>query len=150
MMNEQEYLEQRLNDQIDWYEAKSARNQLNYKLLRTIELVTAALIPFTAALLEGWDKYAWLAAGLGALIAIAAAINHLYRFHDNWIQYRATAEQLKHDKYLFLTGTEPYAGKNAFTLLVHRVESLIAKETSSWEKMEKQVQVKDTDADPTP
>jgi len=131
-MNEQEYLEQRLDDQLDWYDGKSARNQTSYKILRTIELVTAAMIPLSAAVFNGMSWFAWLAAGLGAIIAIASAISGLFRFQENWIQYRTTAEQLKHEKFLFLTRSEPYAGDDAFTLLVQRVEGLIARETSSW------------------
>lgn len=131
-MNEQEYLQQRLDDQLDWYDGKSGRNQANYKILRSIELVTAAMIPLSAAVFNGMPWFAWLAAGLGAIIAIASAINGLFRFQDNWIQYRTTAEQLKHEKFLFLTRIEPYSGDDAFTLLVQRVEGLIAKETSSW------------------
>ncbi len=131
-MNEQEYLDLRLDDQLTWYEGKSVRNQRLYKVLRTFELVTAALIPLSAALFNGEPWFAWLAAGLGASIAIASAINGLFRFQENWIQYRATAEQLKHEKFLFLTRTEPYSDDDAFTLLVQRVESLIAKETSVW------------------
>lgn len=145
-MNEQEYLEQRLDDQLDWYDGKSARNQRNYKILKMIEFVTAASIPLSAALFDGWVYFAALAAGLGVVIAISSAANGLFRFQENWIQYRTTAEQLKHEKYLFMTHTDPYSGEDAFALLVQRVEGLIARETSSWAQAVKKEPNKDKQA----
>ena len=41
-MNETEFIEQRVDDQIDWYCAKSSWNQKLFKRLRTLELVCAA------------------------------------------------------------------------------------------------------------
>jgi Protein of unknown function (DUF4231) len=48
------------------------------------------------------------------------------------ISYRATAEALKAEKFLFLTQTQPYDKEDAFHLLVQRVESLLSRESSEW------------------
>ena len=56
----------------------------------------------------------------------------LGQHHENWLEYRTTCESLKHEKYLFLTRTEPYDSNAAFALLVRRVESLLSKENSAW------------------
>ena len=45
-MNEEEYLEKRLEDQIEWYSKKSQHNQKWYKNLRLTEIISATLIPF--------------------------------------------------------------------------------------------------------
>jgi hypothetical protein len=39
---------------------------------------------------------------------------------------------LKHEKFLFLTGAEPYNVAEPFGLFVNRVESLISKENTQW------------------
>jgi hypothetical protein len=39
---------------------------------------------------------------------------------------------LKHEKYLYLTKTEPYDGEDAFNELVKRVEDMISKENTRW------------------
>ena len=49
-----------------------------------------------------------------------------------WIEYRSTCESLKHEKFLFLSGAEPYCEENSYHLLVQRVEGLISKENSEW------------------
>jgi len=42
----EEYIEQRLSDQIGWYDRKSGTNQRWFKRLRFAEIVAAATIPF--------------------------------------------------------------------------------------------------------
>jgi len=126
-----DYLEQRLDNQIDWYSDKSSRCKVWYRSLRIIEIVAAAIIP----LLSGMDNLLysnWIIGGLGMLIAISAATGSLFKYHENWIQYRATSEALKHEKFLFLGGSAPYDEENAFQLLVQRVEGLISKENTNW------------------
>jgi hypothetical protein len=51
---------------------------------------------------------------------------------EHWIEYRATAESLRKEKFLFLTQTEPYDKDAAFHLLVQRVEALLSKENTDW------------------
>lgn len=37
-------------------------------------------------------------------------MQQLFQFQQNWITYRATAEALKHEQFLFLSEAGPYAG----------------------------------------
>lgn len=131
-MTETEYLQQRLEDQIKWYSKQSSWNQTWYKSLRMTEITCASLIPFLSGMGEKVPAGAWIIGTLGALIAVSAAAGSLFKFHENWIQYRSTAEQLKHERYLFLTRTKPYDDQEQFGELVLRVEGLISKENLSW------------------
>lgn len=45
-MNDSEFIEQRVDDQIEWYCAKSGWNQRCFKRLRILEMICAASIPF--------------------------------------------------------------------------------------------------------
>jgi hypothetical protein len=139
-MNEEEYLKNRLDDQIDWYDRKSSKNQKNYKLFQLILILSAAAIPLLSGYLgqEGTTPYLpYIIGVLGFLVAIITAILSLYKFQENWTAYRTTCESLRHEKYLYLTKTDPYKGKSAFNLLVQRVEMLISKENSSWAEIMK-------------
>lgn len=131
-MTPEEYLEQRLDDQIRWYDAKSGSAQRWFKGLRAAEIVFAAAIPVLASFAEGSALIGPLMGILGALVVVLAGILSLQQYQERWVEYRATAESLKHEKYLYLTGTDPYAGPDAFPLLVQRVEALISKEHSAW------------------
>ena len=136
-MTEEEYLAQRLDDQIDWYGAKSKTNQDWHKSLRLVEIVCAAIIPFVAGFSQ-FVPYNEIVVGVcGVVIAISVGMSALNKYQENWATYRTTAEMLKHERFLFLTKSAPYGGADAFQTLVRRVESLISKENSQWSEQNK-------------
>lgn len=139
-MNEEEYLKKRLNDQIAWYDQKSVCNQKWFKRLQVFQLAAAASIPVLVNYVtnsSGWIRL--LVALLGASIAIISGIIGLYKLQENWLEYRTTCESLRHEKYLYLTKTEPYNTDDLFALLVNRVETLISKENTNWVQYMKKV-----------
>jgi hypothetical protein len=131
-IGEAEYFEQRLDDQINGYDRKSSTNQTSYKRLRLIEIVAAASIPLLAGFAQGpW--YIGVSIGVvGLIVAVLAGIVSLYRFQENWNDYRASAESLKQEKYLYLARAEPYNGDRPIELLAQRVEALLKSETTGW------------------
>ena len=131
-MGEAEYFEQRLDDQINWYDKKSAANQTAYKLLRLIEIIAAASIPLLAGYSQKSEYVVMTMGVIGLTVAVLAGIVSLYRFQENWNEYRAVAESLKQEKYLYLARAEPYSGDQPFELLVQRVEALLKRETTGW------------------
>lgn len=131
-MTPEEYIEQRVVDQINWYDIKSQNSQKWFKRIRGLEIVSAGAIPLFAGF-GGGESWSVIVVGiLGAIVAILASVLSLNQFQENWIEYRTTCESLKHEKYLFLTKTEPYNEKEPFGLFVQRIESLISKENSAW------------------
>ena len=55
-MNIQEYIEKRVDDQINWYDEKSRKAQKWYKGLQLLEIIIAALIP----LLSGYTEHSYI------------------------------------------------------------------------------------------
>ena len=130
-MNQDEYIQSRVDGQITWYNRKSETNQRWFRIMRIVEIVAAASIP----LLAGYTDLppAKIIVGcLGLLVAVIAGVLGLYQFQELWTGYRSTCEALKQEKYLFLTKTEPYNQNDSFPLFVQRIENLIAKEHTSW------------------
>lgn len=132
-MDEQGYIKDRLDDQIQWYSTKSQWNQKCYKRFRILEILAACLIPLIVGYVIDTRPFLKVIVGiLGVLVALVSGILSLYKFQENWIEYRTVAESLKHEKYLFLTKSEPYNIDNSFSLLVERVEGMISVENSKW------------------
>jgi Protein of unknown function (DUF4231) len=120
---------ERLEDQIEWYDTRSGRNQLSFKRLKYVEIVAAAAIPVVSAF--GETRVA--AAVLGGLVLLIEAILHLNQYQQNWITYRATAEALKHEKFLYLAQAGPYAAAtDPRVMLAERVEGLASQEHAKW------------------
>ncbi len=119
----------RLEDQISWYDKKSARSQFWYKLLKTTEMVAAALL----AGLAGFGLPRLFLVGIAVLIVVLEGLVQLNQFHANWISYRSTCEALKHEKYLYLGTAGPYEQEDGrHTLLAERIESLVSQEHAKW------------------
>lgn len=135
-MQPDEYIRDRLDDQINWYSEKSQWHQRWFKRLRVIEILFATSIPFLVSYITPETGMLKLVVGaMGVAVALISGLVTLYRFQENWIEYRTMAETLKHEKFLFLTQTPPYGGGNLFPLLVERVESTISKENTNWAQL---------------
>lgn len=132
-MSDPDPITARLDDQINWYGRKSAASQNTFKRIKTIEIVAAALIPFFGAFTRDYPPSAWVTCALGILLTVLEGLLHLNQYQQNWIDFRATGESLKHEKYLYIAKAPPYAGvADARAVLAERVESLVSQEHARW------------------
>ena len=131
-MNQEEYLNDRLNNQLSWYDKKSVVCQKRFKLVRTLEIIFAALIPLLSVINDESDTTKIIIAGLGTAIVVIAGFNAMNKYQELWIGYRTTAETLKHHKFLFETQCTPYDKQDKFSKLVENVEAIVSRENSNW------------------
>jgi len=135
-MDEQTYITERVDDQINWLEGKSASNQTRYKRIQTLIIVCSVLIPFGTGFLT--DERSWLQIAIGAagvFIAVGEGILGLNKYQENWVQYRTTAEQLKREKIFYLTASGPYTNQEKpFKLFVKHVENILQQENVQWQE----------------
>jgi hypothetical protein len=133
MMNREVYLEERLQQQIEWYDRRSLYNQRWFRRLQVASILGSATIPFLTGYITEATVALKIAVGvLGLAVAAITAVLGLYKFQENWVEYRTNSEVLKHEKYRFMTGARPYDGDDPFKLLVERVEGMISKEVTTW------------------
>lgn len=135
-MSVEDYLAARVQDQIDWHDARSRWNKAWFGRLQGAVIVLSALLPFLAGY-QGQGRSPSLGLLIGAVgVAIAALSGWitLHRFQETWIEYRLTAERLTHEKYRFLTRAAPYDGDDAFGHLVERVEAILGEQNEGWRR----------------
>lgn len=123
----------RLTSQLKWYNRKSQHCQRWYKGVKLVQVTLAALIPATSLLPADFSK--WAASTFGVLIAVLEAIQQMNQYATLWFSYRATAERLKHEKYLFLSTAGPYKGltePERWIALSERVEEHVSTEHANW------------------
>jgi len=166
LMTDEEYLVERLEAQMDWYDRKASLYQKKYKFIKRWEIAIAASIPVligfasmsvlentvlikeTVKLADGALKvmpifnmshlFQIIAALSGVVIIILKGINDLEDYFKNWKEYRLTAENLRQERYKYLTKTEPYDEIDSFPLLVETVEQILNNETQKWKLVTKQ------------
>lgn len=136
-MTEEQYLSERVDDQIAWYSAKSAINKKYYTWSNCLIIFFAAMIPFVSMVeLENtrWPQYT--AAFLGAITGTLTGISAKLGFQEKWTTYRITAESLRREKILYKTAVSPYDKKGAlFPSFVHNVERIMNSENTSWNEI---------------
>jgi hypothetical protein len=119
---------ERLEDELAWYDAKSSACQRVFKQTKLLQIVVAAAVPVLAAL----SAPAALTASVAAIVVVLEGAQQLYQWQTNWVLYRATAESLKHERYLYLAEAGPYTGANRHRVLAERVEGLVSQEHAKW------------------
>jgi hypothetical protein len=119
---------QRLQDQLEWYDGKSIAAQRSYKRFKVVQLIISASVPVLAAL----SAPPAATASAAAAVVVAEGVVQLNQWQTTWVQYRATAEALKHEKYLYLSSAGPYVGDGADRVLAERVEGLVSQEHAKW------------------
>ena len=140
------YLNERVLEQIAWYERKGRLNKRIYLSFKVVELLMALSLPFLSGFLTGDGRVLQFVVGiLGVLIAAASGLAVLLKAQENWINYRNVAETLKYEKFLFLTGSGDFKGEGGFNHFVDRFENILAQSTKAWmEYVTRMDQVKKT------
>ena len=124
----------RVDAEIQWYSQKSKQCQTKYKFLRMVEIILASLIPLLAPYADKYAIVSFIIGSFGTVITVAGSISALFKYHENWLHYRTTCENLKCQKLLFLTSSYPYnVGKETReNIFVKNVESIISSENAQW------------------
>lgn len=132
----EKYLEERYNDQIGWYETKSADNKKKYQIFELILIIVSSLTPVLIVIdfiAETLIILRWISVITSVLTVITASLLRSFEFHEKWLNYRTTAELLKKEIYYYKANTEEYAqAEDKEALFVDRVENLISKSNKSW------------------
>ena len=131
-----QYFDQRYQDQLKWYSNKTAHNKKWYRRYQIAIAALSGTVTVTVALgmqdqaTSGWHIVSLVAS---AMVAALAGLQKAFRFHENWVEYRTTAEQLKKEGYYYEFRCGDYsAAESADRLFVERVESLISRQNTLW------------------
>ena len=132
-----EYISDRVDSEIRWYSDKAKHCQKMYKRLQVVEIILASSIPLLAPYADKYTGVSFIIGLSGAIIAITGSISKLYKYHDNWIQYRTTCELLKSQKNLFLTSSYPYneGTESKESIFVKNIEAIMSAENAQWHSL---------------
>ena len=122
---------------LDWWDDRAHRARRWYRFWRAIVLVggaaTPSLIGFSIG--GGSEAVEWAAWGTGLAVAVAAALESLYRWGDIWREKRAAGELLKAEGQRFLHLIGRYRGRThaqAFPEFAETVERFIEQEIGDY------------------
>ena len=128
------YRTDRYEDQISWYEKRSAQNKKNYTSLQWGVIVLSSCLP---VLITVAPKL--LTIPMSIVLAIGTAALKTFKFQENWLSYRTIAESLKKEPFYMDAGLHGYgSASDKKQLFVERVEALISQENTVWVTTQKQ------------
>ena len=127
------YMDERVDDQIKWYDKKSMQMQKKYKFLKGVTIFLSAIIPIISLTNIEYFNTNIVASILAAIIAISEGMISLSNYGDNWTRYRSICETLKSEKYMFLNQSGVYSEEeDNFSFFVERIETIISQENINW------------------
>lgn len=130
-MTSDEYIKQRLELLIGWYERKSTWDKHWYIGLKVAEGILAAIVTLCTGFLTGPWALRFIVAASGVLLIVSQGLHAVCKYHENWQSYRLTAERLKQAKYFYLTQTGPYRNQSVDDF-VKNAEEIIKAEHDHW------------------
>jgi hypothetical protein len=128
------YLNERYQDQMDYYDRYSIKNQKKYKRFQWILIVLSAMTPIFAAFDGKCIDLQIPVIIISALVAILTTGLKTFQYQELWVNYRATYEQLKPEIHYYNFNVGPYgvAGIDKESLFISRVETILDKEHQGW------------------
>ncbi len=136
----EDYLRQRVDEQIQWMSDKARQSKSGHRVLRLIQITLGILVTAVGPYTNVLDYGPQITTALGAIIGLAAAWEAVNDYQNNWIRYRRTLEDLERERLLYQTASGPYRqsavasseAEASFALFVTRVEALLGQELDSW------------------
>src|ERR1700752_357330 len=122
-----QYFETRVNFKTDIYTTKADRYHWTYLTSATVAAIAAATVP----VLINLDVPKLAPTLLSLLVTILVTIEGIFHLREHWRNYDLMKSWLRHEACLFQAKGGAYKNKDpkeAFILLVERVEEGIAKE----------------------
>ena len=106
------------------------RAMWGHRITQLYSIVASVTIP---VLLNVDDVNLLVPSALAASVAAIQGINALYKFHENWLNYRTTAETMRREIHFYRAGIDEYAdAPDRRPLFVKRAEAIISQEGSAW------------------
>lgn len=138
-MNEQEYLQDRVEKQQKYFSNTAMICKKRYYIFSVAKLIASLII--TALSSANYDSpCSIIIAILSLLVAFTEGILLLFKYRESWVMHRITSEKIKSEENLYKTRAGEYyktKDEDAFNILVQNIESIIQSNNSSWEGIHK-------------
>ena len=129
-LSDMQYIDERVMPQIELFAKKGKAAHILYDVFQILVTALAAAVPFFGCVALAYSPvripFTIVMGVLGAAIVTIEAVGRVTRCQENRTLYTQAAEQMKHEIFLYRTGSKPYeTGGDSFSQLVYRVENII-------------------------
>ncbi len=128
----EEYIAERVNDSIAWYDKSANKSKENYLRTRAATVIGGALVPVLVNINIPYINI--LTTIISLIVVLLVSLESVYHFREQWTNYRSTEQFLRNEYFLFTSQGGVYAAldpKEAYKHFVDRVEEVILSENAS-------------------
>jgi len=122
------YLERRVKPQQIWYDRRSNDAKAWHYRLTGAQMVSTAAIP----VINVFTHSVMASSVLAFVAAIAAGFSQLWKHHEHWTRYRATATALETLQIRYDLRLPPFDGEDAPAKAIEEADRLLGDEGSKW------------------
>jgi hypothetical protein len=132
-MTPEEYIDERLNSSIAWYDKAASTSKSRYLNFKAATVIGGAIVP----VLVNIDVIPYInivTTVISLIVVLLVSLESVYHYREQWTNYRSTEQNLRNEYFVFVTKDGPYAGikkEEAFLQFVLRIENTIEAENSS-------------------
>lgn len=124
-----------MDDLIKWYHKHSNHGRLKYTAAKIIEITSAAAIPLLAVTSTDQSRLKYMAGILGAIVTISASFQSVFHWHEKWISWRSTWQELVTERMRFHARCGGYANEELREKrLAMRLCRIVSGEYAEWRK----------------
>lgn len=136
-MDALDFCQKRYDEQMEWYDKKSARYKMLHIMSQTALIILSAATPVLILLQELDLRLVAIATStaVSALVALVAK----FKIYETWVIYRGAAEAMRREYSLYSCCAGRYHdAENRERLFIEMVEEIVAGEHSEWTALKKQ------------
>ncbi len=143
---ERYYMEHRWYSQWAYFDKRASESKRRYQYLQLVIGVGSVIVPVLVGI-QGLTEEARNILYLGTVtislgVAIATALENVFKHGDNWRSYRQAAEDMKQEKSLYDVKAGRYADNpKPFMRFVERCEEIMAQQNGRWIQSTEQQQL---------
>ncbi len=131
-MSPEEYIAERVNPFLEWYDKKAKRFKRFYLWMRSITVLGGAIVPVLINLQI--NNIEIITTFISVLVIVFISLESVFHFREQWKNYRSTYQSLSSEYFNFVTADGPYReqeAQEAFLNFVERVEGAISSENAT-------------------
>ncbi len=142
-MDPANYLEERVEDQLRYYEKSANKAKRVYTRIQIAIIVLGLLVPVVVNIPTDWNNGVELDLAIriavtimSLALAILNGVSNFRKYGDLWLSYRMTEELLKHEKFLFLARAGKYSeAETAYSEFAQTIESILSAEHNKFRSL---------------
>jgi len=133
-----DYIEERINPEIEYYNKQAGKAKRNYLTMRGITVVGGALVPVLININGLPLPYSTILTTattvISLMVVLFVSLETVYRYREQWTNYRTAEHKLKNEYFLFTSKAGEYAELDehrAYIIFVNRIEQALETENAS-------------------